>query len=155
MLPKNSIIQYRWSGLKTGLLYPQSKTLTTWLPCFPHQTCTYTLFDTMLYFFVSVVLVAFQYWLDHCHSKFIWTSAFAIIIFRSELCILLGLILLLELVTRRLSLLTGFCHAALAGVSALGESGNNKGKLLNISIATEYSDLLLITSIHKKVTNDL
>lgn len=68
---------------------------------------------------LSVVLLAFQYWLDHCHSKFIWTSAFAIIIFRAELCILLGLILLLELVTRRLSLLIGFCHAALAGISAL------------------------------------
>ena len=68
------------------------------------------------------MLLAFQYWLDHCHSKFIWTSAFAIIIFRAELCILLGLILLLELVTRRLSLLVGFCHAALAGISALGEN---------------------------------
>ena len=75
-----------------------------------------------IFFFLSVVLLAFQYWLDHCHSKFIWTSAFAIIIFRAELCILLGLILLLELATRRLSLLVGFCHATLAGISALGEN---------------------------------
>lgn len=94
------------------------------------------------FFFLSVVLLAFQYWLDHCHSKFIWTSAFAIIIFRAELCILLGLILLLELVTRRLSLLIGFCHAALAGISALGENNIARETYDVKDMAENYSDLL-------------
>ena len=73
-----------------------------------------------LHFFSFVVLFAFRFWLNQHHSKFIWTSAFAIVIFRSELCILLGLIFFLELATRRVSLLTGILHSALAGISAVG-----------------------------------
>ena len=80
----------------------------------------YWLYIYFLHFFSFVVLFTFRFWLDQHHSKFIWTSAFAIIIFRSELCILLGLIFFLELVTRRVSLLTGLLHSASAGICAVG-----------------------------------
>ena len=51
------------------------------------------------------VLLAYCYWLGQQHGKFIACSAAAILIFRGELAILLGLILLGEILTRRLSLL--------------------------------------------------
>ena len=53
--------------------------------------------------------------------KFIWTAAFAAIVFRAELCLLLGLIVLVELATQRLSLLEMLKHALPAGVVCLGE----------------------------------
>jgi alpha-1,6-mannosyltransferase len=50
------------------------------------------------------VLLAYYYWLGQQHGTCIACSAAAILIFRGELAILLGLILLGELLTRRLSL---------------------------------------------------
>lgn len=49
-------------------------------------------------------LLAFHYWMEHKHRKFIVASAIAVIIFRSELAILLGLIIVSELMSQRLSI---------------------------------------------------
>ncbi|XP_072026518.1 LOW QUALITY PROTEIN: dol-P-Man:Man(7)GlcNAc(2)-PP-Dol alpha-1,6-mannosyltransferase-like [Amphiura filiformis] len=55
-------------------------------------------------FALAVALVAITAWLQGNHAKFIISSAFVILVFRVELCILLGLMLLIELVSRRLSI---------------------------------------------------
>lgn len=82
------------------------------------------------------VLIAASHWLLKKHALFIWTSAFVIIVFRTELCILLGLMLLIELGTRRLSLGKAFIHSALAGMVALGE--RSVGKILIMTIDAHY-----------------
>ena len=48
--------------------------------------------------------MAYDYWLGQQHHKFIGCSAAAILIFRGELAILLGLILIGEIFFRRLSI---------------------------------------------------
>ncbi|KAJ8046686.1 putative Dol-P-Man:Man(7)GlcNAc(2)-PP-Dol alpha-1,6-mannosyltransferase [Holothuria leucospilota] len=56
-------------------------------------------------FALAFALRAIGAWMTSGHPTFIITSAYAILIFRSELCILMGLMLLLELLSRRLSIL--------------------------------------------------
>lgn len=51
--------------------------------------------------YVLLALHAFSFWLSKREKALVWTSAFAILVFRSELVILFGLILLQEVFIKR------------------------------------------------------
>ncbi|XP_033089413.1 dol-P-Man:Man(7)GlcNAc(2)-PP-Dol alpha-1,6-mannosyltransferase isoform X2 [Trachypithecus francoisi] len=67
-----------------------------------------------------VVLLALAAWLRHEWARFIWLSAFTIIVFRAELCLFLGLLLLLALGNRKISVVRALRHAIPAGILCLG-----------------------------------
>ncbi len=85
----------------------------------------------VIYFLVAVfmqtylffpVLLALQWWMRGCHARFIWSSALAILVFRAELCLFLGLLLMMELGSRRLSITYLLKHGILATIVWLSES---------------------------------
>lgn len=55
------------------------------------------------------------------HGSFIMLSAFVIIVFRSELCLMLGPMLLMSLLSRKLSIKNLLCYAVPAGILSMGK----------------------------------
>ena len=78
-----------------------------------HLLITSSQFHIMFYasrplpnvFALALALIAVSYWLRGKTSKFILTSAFVILVFRAELALLLGTMLLMDLTVGRISLL--------------------------------------------------
>ncbi|XP_067683469.1 dol-P-Man:Man(7)GlcNAc(2)-PP-Dol alpha-1,6-mannosyltransferase-like [Haliotis asinina] len=66
-------------------------------------------------FALALVLQALSNWLRQQHSQFLWYSGAAIIIFRAELAMFLGLILLADLVMGRMPLRRFFTTVIIAG----------------------------------------
>lgn len=73
-------------------------------------------------FALIFVLLAYSYWITQEHRMLIVTSAIAVLIFRGELALLLGIVVLLELFSGRLSLVDLLKWGIPIGAGAVGIS---------------------------------
>ncbi|KAF0293320.1 putative Dol-P-Man:Man(7)GlcNAc(2)-PP-Dol alpha-1,6-mannosyltransferase [Amphibalanus amphitrite] len=96
--------------------------VAVWLVCI-----TVTQFHFMFYLSralpnmmaMPLVLMAVSCWMRQEHTPFLWWSGAAVLLFRAELTMLLGILLLMELVTGRLPLLRCLKVCILAGLALL------------------------------------
>ena len=72
-----------------------------------------------LFIYISV-LFALKVWLKQQHKSFLWLSGAAILIFRAELSLFLGILLLLDIVRQRVSIITVIKTVLPAAVVLLG-----------------------------------
>ncbi len=75
---------------------------------------------TLLVSLLPIVLLCLRFWLLQQHGYFLWSAAAAVVVFRSEVAILLGLVLLGELWSGRVSLGKVLGHGLPAGLLCLG-----------------------------------
>ena len=104
------------------LLFYMSRPLPNVFALFLGLICSLPLaFITPIVFWWSTVLFALRHWVLAKTSAFVWTSTAAIILFRSELCLFLGLLLLSDLLLERLTFRNLIKHGVPAGLICLGE----------------------------------
>lgn len=97
--------------------------LTTWL-----VLITASQFHFMFYlsrtlpntFALILVLLAYHFWLRQKHQQLIVTTALVVIVFRAELAILLGFIILIEVISKRLTIINVLKWGIPSGLFILG-----------------------------------
>ena len=73
-------------------------------------------------FALVLFLHAAAFWLKGKQTLFVWLSAGAILVFRFELCILCGIMLLISLINRKLSIVSLILNGVLALIIFIGGS---------------------------------
>ncbi|KAG6460490.1 hypothetical protein O3G_MSEX012009 [Manduca sexta] len=111
-----------WSRLKNALQKQFGNTFAWWF-----TLITVTQYHFMFYMsrplpnimVLPLVLLAFEGWLSGKHKQFIISAGAAIIIFRSELAMLFGLFLIMDLYFKKLDIPTLFKIAIPAGIALI------------------------------------